>query len=45
MQPHNVENPRPGNDNGPKARSKTFWLLLVIVGLLAAISVNLLGRL
>jgi hypothetical protein len=37
MQPHNVE--------GPKGRSKTFWLLVVIVGLLAAITVNLLGRL
>jgi hypothetical protein len=45
MQPHNVENPRPGNDNGPKGRSKTLWLLVVIVGLLAAITVNLLGRL
>ncbi len=37
MQPHNVE--------GPKGRSKTLWLLFVTVGLLAAITVNLLGRL
>ena len=45
MEPHNVEGPRPGNDNGPKGRSKTFWLLFVIKGLLAVITVNLLGRL
>jgi hypothetical protein len=45
MQPHNVENPRPGNGKDPKRRSNTFWLLLVIGGLLAAITVNLLERL
>ncbi len=45
MQPHNVENPRPGNSKDPKRRSKTLWLLVVIGGLLAAITVNLLGRL
>ncbi len=46
MQPHNVENPRPspGNDKDPKRGSQTtFWLM--IVGLLTAITVNLLGRL
>ena len=49
MQPHNVENPRPGpgNDNDPKRRgwTTTFWLMMVMIGLLAAIAVNLLGRL
>ncbi len=44
MQPHNVENPRPGNGKDPK-RTTTFWLLVVIAGLVAAVSVNLLGRL
>ncbi len=44
MQPHNVENPRPDPDNDPK-RKRMFWLLVIIIGLLAAISVNLLGRL
>jgi hypothetical protein len=47
MQPHNVENPRPGpgNDNNdPKRKLTTFWLLVVIVGLLAAVTVNLIGR-
>jgi hypothetical protein len=39
--------PDPGNDNDPggKGRQMTFWLLMAIVGLLAAITVNLLGRL
>jgi hypothetical protein len=45
MQPHNVENPRPGNGKDPKRRMTTFWLLVVIAGLMAAVSVNLLGRL
>ena len=48
MQPHDMEprRPDPGNDNDPKNRGQTtFWLLMVIIGLLAAISVNLLGRL
>lgn len=45
MQPHNVENPRPGNGKDLKRRTTTFWLLVVIVGLVAAVSVNLLGRL
>jgi hypothetical protein len=48
MQPHNVENPRPspGDDNpNGKGRQMTFWLLMGIIGLLAAITVNLLGRL
>ena len=49
MQPHNVENSRapPGDDNNPngKGRQMTFWLLTAIIGLLAAITVNLLGRL
>ena len=48
MQPHNVENPRPppGNDNDPsKGRQMTFWLLMAFIGLLAAITVDLLGRL
>lgn len=49
MQPHDMEPPRPdpGNDNDPtsKGRQMTFWLLIAIVGLLAAIVVNLLGRL
>jgi len=44
MQPHNVENPRPGNGKDPKRRT-TLWLLLVVGALLAAITVNLLGRL
>ncbi len=47
MQPHNVENPRPnpGNDNNPKHRARTIVLLVVIAGLLAAITVNLINRL
>ncbi len=49
MQPHNVENPRPdpGKDNDPKGKGwmMTFWLMIVMIGLLAAITVNLLGRL
>ncbi len=49
MQPHDMEpaRPDPGNDNNPKGKGRltTLWLLIVIVGLLAAISVNLLGRL
>ncbi len=49
MQPHSMEprRPDPGNDNDPggKGRQMTFWLLMAIVGLLAAITVNLLGRL
>jgi hypothetical protein len=48
MQPHNIENPRPdpGNDKDPKRGNQmTFWLMMGIVGLLAAITVNLLGRL
>lgn len=49
MQPHDMEprRPGPGNDNDPERRGRrvTFWLLFVIVGLLAAITVNLLGRL
>ena len=49
MQPHNVENtrPDPGNDNIPKGKGwrTTFWLGIVMIGLLAAITVNLLGRL
>jgi hypothetical protein len=47
MQPHNLENPRPplNNGKGPKRRVTTFWLLVIIVGLMAAISINLLGRL
>jgi hypothetical protein len=47
MQPHNVENPKPswGNDNDPKRKQRTYWLLVVIGGLLAAITVNLLDRL
>jgi hypothetical protein len=44
MQPHNVENPRPDPGNDPK-RKRMFWLLAIIVALLAAISVNLLDRL
>ena len=49
MQPHDVEGlrPNPGNDNKDPRRGRhvTFWLLIAIVGLLAAITVNLLGRL
>jgi hypothetical protein len=47
MQPHNVENPRPGpgNDNGPKQRATAFVLIVIVVGLMAAISVNLVNRL
>jgi hypothetical protein len=45
MQPHHVENPRPGNGKDPKRRMTTFWLLVVIAGLVAAVSVNLLGGL
>ncbi len=45
MQPYNVDNPRPGNDNNQKRRARTFWLLVVIAGLLAAISVILINRL
>ncbi len=49
MQPHQMEprRPGPGNDNDPKGKGRqmTFWLLLAIIGLLAAITVNLLGRL
>ena len=47
MQPHDVENPRPnpGNDNDPNPKRRTFWLLVVIVGLFAAITANLLDRL
>ena len=48
MQPHDVEGlrPDPGNGKDPKRRGQTtIWLLMVIIGLLAAIAVNLLGRL
>jgi hypothetical protein len=49
MQPHDMEPRRqgPGNQNDPKGKGRqmTFWLLMGIIGLLAAISVNLLGRL
>jgi hypothetical protein len=49
MPPHSMEPPRPdsGNDNDPKGKGRqmTFWLLMGIIGLLAAITVNLLGRL
>lgn len=49
MQPHDMEprRPSPGDDRDPsgKGRQMTFWLLMAIIGLLAAITVNLLGRL
>ena len=49
MQPHNMENPRPDPSNSEDPNSKgwrmTFWLMMVMIGLLAAIAVNLLGRL
>ena len=47
MQPHNMEPRRPGLGNDPngKGRQMTFYLLMAVVGLLAAITVNLLGRL
>jgi hypothetical protein len=47
MQPHNVENPRPnpGNDGGSNRKRRTFWLLVMIGALLAAVTVNLLDRL
>jgi hypothetical protein len=45
MQPHNLENPRPDpKNNDPQRRRTTFWLLVVIAGLLAAITANLIDR-
>jgi hypothetical protein len=49
MPPHQVEprRPSPGNDKDPsgKGRRMTFRLLLAIIGLLAVMATNLLGRL
>jgi hypothetical protein len=46
MQRHEGEGqrPDPGNDKDPK-RTRTFWLLVIIGALLAAITVNLINRL
>ena len=47
MQPHDVEGlkPDPGDDKNRKRRRTTVLLVAIIAGLLAAIAINLLGRL
>jgi hypothetical protein len=46
MQPHEIEGRRPDpDDNNRERRRWTVWLLVVIAGLLAAITVNVMGRL
>ena len=45
MQPHDVEGLKPDpDDKDPKRRRTTVWLLVIIAGLLAAITTNLIGR-
>ena len=46
MQPHEIEGRRPDpDDKNRERRRRTVWLLVIIAGLLAAITVNLMGRL
>ena len=46
MPPHEVEGRRPDpDDKNRERRRRTVWLLVIIAGLLAAITVNLMGRL
>jgi hypothetical protein len=47
MQPHEVQGlkPDPDDDKNRERKRRTFWLLAVIAGLLAAITINLVGRL
>jgi hypothetical protein len=45
MQPHDVEGQRPDPDDKNRDRGRTtVWLLVAIAGLLAAITINLMGR-
>jgi hypothetical protein len=46
MQPHDVENlkPDPDDDKNRQRRRTTVLLLAIIAGLLAAITINLMGR-
>jgi len=45
MPPHEIEGRRPDPDDKNRERSRNVWLLVIIAGLLAAITVNLMGRL
>ena len=46
MPPHEIEGRRPDpDDKSRERRRRTVWLLVIIAGLLAAITVNLMGRL
>ena len=46
MQPHEVEGlkPDPDDDKSRKRRRATVWLIAIIAGLLAAITINVMGR-
>jgi hypothetical protein len=45
MQPHDIEGRRPDPENGNKQRKLTVWLVVIIAGLLAAITIRMLDLL